>query len=605
MENLYTIYFLDDNNTKRTLLPESAKLTRDVQTNQLKPREFEMVLDRGTSIKELDIVIVEKMGSVIFRGYVKFIEINSKYKKTITCAGMEDLLLYRLTPVFFFDKYTDITFQELLSETLTDGGMPGLLACVNSYIMPGQVYRAEGTGAIQILSGMGTDSDIGTNDLFYLGEDGLVKIPDLGTLGALEGITSASEDGFYRDAYDLYISINTNGANRWWYEFGGIFARNFKDTTIRLDGMVAAVAEKELEGSLMMDWNKIGDLICNICAAHKLFVSFRDDHNYTYIKISEEEGRFSESGVYTFHEEDLIDIKRIARDEPVAHSITGKGRGIQYYTRDNHAANTRVKIERVIDFEDEFKDSEGELTDLIDDEFVDWQNDTVWSITPSRTDLVLYPGDWVKLEPAYEARTIVKINRISENCVSGELDIDLTQHQTDISDIWQYMQDIDNGYTQNYPWEICDPVTSNAVQVDDYEEWEETWPRYHLGETAPLEFQIPDGVANTDKKPRALLALAIQEEFVDWDEAQQEIDLIGRCNVKVTFGSYIYSIPNISVGYSNAWQIPEIDITDAVIANGDDDDVNINIVITAAESSISSDVALNISGTIKFYKRAG
>jgi hypothetical protein len=591
------IYVRDDNGVNLHLVDcEKASLTRQRQTNKLKPRELKLTVSRSSPIKTFDEIIAEKQGKILFRGYAKFPEIDTKKRKIWTCFGMEDLLLYRKSQIFYFDRFEKPTFGQLFADSLMAGAFPGLIAIANSYIMPGQDYVMEGTENVVILPGMGTASDIGTSNLFYLDEGKIAQlneIPDLTDFLARASAAPNIGANFYRDAFKLYINIGRDEECQSWYALGGIFADNYigKDTTCRLGHIDNP--DEILTGSLLLNWSVIGDLILNIAAANDRFVNIWDDWQNTYFDISETEGREPENGVYKFYESDLIDISKRQPTSIRAHSITGQGRGSQYYTRDDHSPKDRIKIETMASFPDEFRDADGKLIKLTDQAFVD-QESEAWTIRPIRPDLLLMPMDWIRLKPDDEDEKLLISDTIKEDLLTGLATIDLSEHRTNFYDVFEYLQQVDKSYTKTYPIEFGLEVSSSDTWNYDY------YGVFHL--------HVPKGFLDAVHKARAVLTLSLTQHHPSTSD-NFNADQLGRCSITVRndlagvrcpFGCF----PALPLGQSNGWSIPEMDVTDLVVESGAG--VNLDVyVFVYPHNTPTNTVKIDGSATLKFLKRDG
>jgi hypothetical protein len=591
------IYVRDDNGVLRRVDCYTATLTRQRQTNKLKPRELQLTMSRSSAIKTFDQIVVEKQGRVLFRGYAKFPSIDNKHIKSWTCLGMEDLLLNRRTPVFYFDRFEKPTFGQLFSDSLAQDMFPGLIAIANTYIMPGQDYVMQGTENVAILHGMGTASDIGTSNLFRL-DNGKISqlnnIPDLTEFLARAAAVPNTGSYFYRDANKLYINIGRDEECQSWYALGGIFADDYvgKDTSCRLGRIDNP--DEILTGSLLLNWSIIGDLILNIASANDRFVNIWDDWDHTYFDITETEGREPENGVYKFYESDLINIKKRPPTSIRAHSLTGQGRGSQYYTRDNHSPEDDIKIEAVTSFPDEFRDANGKLIKLTDQAFVDQDAAEAWTIEPARPDLILMPTDWIRLKPDDEDEKLLKADTIKEDCFSGLATIDLSEHRKNFYDVFEYLQEVDKSYTKTYPIEFGVEVSDNNTWNYDY------YGVFHL--------HVPKGFLDVVHKARAVLSLTLTQNHPSTSD-NFTADQLGRCSITVRndltgvrcpFGCF----PAIPMGQSNGWSIPEMDVTDLVVESGDG--VNLDVYVFVYPHNVPNNtVKIDGSASLKFLKRDG
>jgi hypothetical protein len=381
-----------------------------------------------------------------------------------------------------------------------------------------------------------------------------------------------------------------------WYNLGGIFADNYigKDTSCRLGHIDNPEKLPDLS-SLLLNWSIIGDLILNIASANDSFVSIWDDWNYTYFDISETEGREPENGVYKFYESDLIDIKKRPPTSIRAHSLTGMGRGNQYYTRDNHSPKDNIKIEATQSFTDEFRDANGKLIKLTDQAFIDQDAAELWTIEPIRPDLLLMPGDWIRIKPDDEDEKKLKADTIKENCLNGLATIDLSEHKINFYDVWEFAQEVDKSYTKTYPMEFAVAVSGNDTWNYDYQ--------------GVIHLHVPKGFLDTSHKARAVLQLTLTQHHPSSGDTLSA-DQLGRCGlvirndltgVRCPFGCF----PAIPMGQSGGWSIPEIDVTDLVIESGDGVGLDLYIFVYPHHTPASATVKIDGSATLTFLKRDG
>lgn len=613
------IYSQDVNGTYHRLDPDQASYVAYDQEDKLRPRQLELVLDRGAPVRELDKIFVEKMGGVAFRGYCKFSAVKSKTKKTISCPGMEDLLLYRFAPHFFYDLYATRSFDVLLSDELYDGRLPGLLGMANSWMMPGMSMIPTGTGNIQRIFGMAPESI--DRDIFCLEMDGCQQLQESTTQAGLDTTATACE--YFHDINDLYISIGEDLSSRRWYMNDGLFIKNFNDTGIRLGSLPDETANRTLDGTLNLSLNKIGDLLINICSAHSIAVKIHDSWNFTYFDFIEED---LETIVprYEFFESDLNDIKKSAKVEPRYHTITGVGFGnAQYYSHSYHDPRDIVKLNIIKGFDTKFV-ADGELATLVDDLFRDQdEGEDAWTLLPVRPDLILIPGDWVLANIDYEEQILAKCKTITQDCLSGLMRLDLSEHINDISDAFALAQNVDQGYTENYPMLIyqsngefaCPENSSFFYDPDLLDSLDMPWFSPDSSDCT-ITFYVPPNVFPVEKKVRAVLSMSLQQ-IIPTDPTQEsssqdppqihevDIDSLGICTIDILDGSsnVICTFPNVGLGPMLSWTMPTTDITD-LVSIAQDEDLDLGILVHPLKQDYSSDLRLTGSASLSFFKRA-
>lgn len=582
---IYEFYYTDHDGVDHRFEPLSAELTRPRQKDKIDPRILEVEVHRGTPIADLGRVKVRKLGTVIFRGYVKFAEILDKNTKRLTCYGMEDLLNYRYSHTFFYDKNDDLKIRTVFSSELADNSLPGLLACANSYLPPGTGYYVyNDTDHIIQFPGLGTDSIVGNRTIYRADGTGVVKLEELPNLATLSDLASDTASNFYRDANNLYVCVGSTLVGYQFELFGGLYIENYKDTTVRLGLLDSATSALDLDGTLLADQNRIGDLIFDVCNTQQLEVYFSDDDNFTFINVRKLEAATGDAiPEYTFYEEDLISLSRDKQESPILTTICGKGQGLTYFARGNYSADLPVRIEELVEYDGEWADADSDLIRLVNEQYDGQGKNDAWTFEPARTDLMLYPGDLVHLRASFESEVFAPIDNIEEDCLTGLMTIDLVSRPPNFSDVWEFMQDIETGFGDQFPIVVVNETSDTTGTLgSDY-----TY-------TVPI-FAYLD-LIDPKYKPKITFSATFT-----MDTATQ---YVGRCNF------YIYKyddetkhrrISNISMDEYNTWAIPEIDITDWYDATD-----TVAYYISAKVTPVGSVTytSFDTTGTLKIYKRA-
>jgi hypothetical protein len=265
---------------------EDYTLKSPKQIDHLDPRTMEVVLPRGVPVTQFATIVASEQGIIQFRGFAETYTINDKKEKTLSCKGMEALLNQRYAHPYFYPMGTK--FSDLFSDTCTDYAIPGLLAQANGGPPPGldySVYADLGAKNIIKITDGGKLYRFSTRPLYAIDYRYLRKLDEANLLADLTWVDNA----FYRDQNDIYIRRD-NFYDHGWADLGGMIVENAFDTTCRLDD----IDTKTLAGDLPVSQSErepIGDLIVDIAMGHKYYVHFRDDANFTYIKLDALEGR--------------------------------------------------------------------------------------------------------------------------------------------------------------------------------------------------------------------------------------------------------------------------------------------------------------------------
>jgi hypothetical protein len=269
---------------------EDFTLKSPKQIDHLEPRTLDLTLPRGVPVTQFAQVMASEQGLIQFRGYVETYQINDRKEKTLSCKGMEALLNQRYAHPYFYPIGTK--FSDLYSDACADLALPGLLAQANGGIPPGLDYSLYSTldvggiskNIVKITNG-GKLYRFSTRPIYAMDYRYLRKLDEAEYLADLAWVDNA----FFRDDNNIYIRRD-NFYDHGWKDLGGIIIENAFDTTCRLD----VVDTKALAGDLPVSQSereKIGDLVVDIAMGHKYYVHFRDDENFTYIKLDAAEGR--------------------------------------------------------------------------------------------------------------------------------------------------------------------------------------------------------------------------------------------------------------------------------------------------------------------------
>jgi hypothetical protein len=268
------------------VLEEDFTFRSPKQIDHLEPRTLDLVLPRGVPVTQFSTIVASEQGIIQFRGFAETYSINDQKQKTLTFKGMEALLNQRYAHPYFYPIGT--SFSNLFSDTCTDLALPGLLAQANGGIPPGldySVYTDLGVKNIIKITDGGKLYRFSNRSLYAIDYRYLRKLDEANLLADLTWVDNA----FFRDQDDIYIRRD-GFYDHGWADLGGMIVENAFDTTCRLD----TIDEKALAGDLPVSQSErepIGDLIVDIAMGHKYYVHFRDDANFTYIKLDDQEGR--------------------------------------------------------------------------------------------------------------------------------------------------------------------------------------------------------------------------------------------------------------------------------------------------------------------------
>lgn len=549
----------------------------------LEPREMEIECLRKVPVNQSSIVRAVYAGKTIFRGYVEYLpEINGG-KKTIICAGVEKLLDSVVCPNYFYTS-GDANLDTIFANDLVDGVIPGLFAIGNSHLPHGWPYTAiNSTLQIMKLSGMGTASRWGDNEVFACGLYGAKKLSEESLLANLDVLDCT----FFRNSTDLYVRISDINASRGWYSMGGLLIDNGFDTTCRsgtIDGGTSA-----MWGDLEINIDtKLGSLIVNLAKGHDKYVHIRDNSAYTYFDILDDMGRGEDEGIFNLYEKDCTTFRRLAAKDPRSSSLTGKGEGYQYYTA-RDMAYPGVWVGRAYEVKNAFKDAAGFLISYTEDEFETEQLDYQWEAgTYNRLDI--RAGDFVHLWPRGELSEVLSCEKIIRSS-TGETVLTLGAPRPRFADSWEALKDITRGFTDRTLWKTN---ISNTQSTTCY-----PYDPAHNGTEAVLIYAVPNNVKSKELNPRITFVPSLSYDSL------AAIPVSQRCSLLVTVnGIDMLPISNITIGSD----LLAIDIT-AWITQNVNNEIHCKVYFAkecqGTHSSYSGHPRLSVSGTINYYKRLG
>lgn len=592
------VYMEDKGGNFHQVKINSGALNTYRQDNKLKPAELNLNLPRGSPVQQDSKLIVAMQDRVLFRGVVKYKPDLDTSSKSIRAYCMTEFLIDRCTPNGWYYPKGTLSFEDIFNDTIETGVLPGLLMFANSLVPNGQPSSDYDTSKyITRLDGLGSSSYLSGRTFYLVHYREYIKpLHQCASISELINVEADHQFAYYQDGTDLYIREESSDSLRGWNENGIFLADGCKDTSVRL-GTISN-STQAIYGDLVLNRDKIGDLILSLVAASGNYLHIRPDWNYVYLDIDEDIGRGPDDGIYTFDETsgDLASIRRRASSFPKADIIQGVGRGNSYYCYGDIAPSVRIKREVQYSVPNGFLDEDGRLIQYIKDEYNDGLIDYIYTIQPKRTDIVILPGDYIKLRPFAENEELIYSDTAKLDLMSGAWTIELAKHVPDASDAWEYLQEISAQYNSNYILQFSDPITQTCT----YYPADPT----HAGTTGSMTFSVPDGVLDADIKPRITLSLSLGTK-------QKATDDAGRITAALSINSATFKpgcFHGVVIGKadSSGWAFPEMDCTSLI---NDDDDNTITIVSDMEEDATGSHADYNghpqisCSCTMNFWKR--
>lgn len=593
------VYIEDNGGNFHQIKINSGTLNTYRQDNKLEPAELSLNLPRGSPVQQNSKLIVAAQGKVLFRGAVKYKPDLDNTSKYIRAYCMTDYLIERLCPNGWYYPNGTLAFEDIFNDTIEDGILPGLLMFANSLVPSGQTFTTYSpTKYIDCLTGLGTSSYLGGRSFYLVHFREYIKpLHQCTSLSELGNVESDHTYAYYQDKQDLYIRQSYSSSLIGWKQNGIFLAENCRDTTVRLGDI--SNPSQSIYGDLVLNGDKIGDLLISLIAASVYYLHIRPDWSYVYLDMDQDIGRNPDDGVYTFDESsgDLHTIRRKSTALPKVDMLQGIGRGNSYYCYGNSLPAHHIRRESTYSVPNGFLDEDGKLKTNTKDEYNDRQTDYTYLIQPKRTDILCLPGDYIKLKPFMEQEELIYADTVKLDLMSNLWTLELANHIPNASDAWEYLQEVSAQYNSNYILLYSDSITETCTYYPSD-------VTHSSGTTGSMTFAVPDGVLDDDIKPRITLSMALTTK-------QKATDDAGRITVSLTIGGSVFQKGRfhgtvIGKTDSSGWTFPEMDCTDYI-----NDDSDNTITITSSMENDAPDAHADYTGhpqiscsmTMNFWKR--
>ncbi len=549
--------------------------------DRLDPREAEITIDSKVPIQQYAIIRMADHGRTVFRGYVEYPPEEDGTKRHLQVAGMEKLLNARILPWYYYPA-GDVTMQQLFANTPTSDQVPGLLALINGHVPPGTDYEIyDSDKNIVKLHGWGYNGKGGRRAIFIC----YTTLTQLGEVEYLADLQNVDR-GYYRDADDLYIRIYNLWA-KGWPDVGGLILQDCMDTTVRVRNI--SNSGGALRGDLQIDWDtEPGDLIVNIAKGHGYYLHVSDDGAFTYLDITDEEGRGAGEGIFTLHESQCKKWKKKSAKDPRPHALMGIGEGSQLYTKLDLTAPGVWFVSRY-EVAHGFKDTEGFLISFTDAQYQALQTDYSWEVSTYNR-LILNPGDFIRAESRF-GHDILTCNKITRS-ESGETELVLGKPRPRFVDSWSALQGMTGGFTDHSLWSSN---VSTTIQDTEFYPYDPT----HSGVAADMSFTAPSGCKDSSLIPRITMDLSLNYNTSDKVPTSQRV--VFQVNINDQWfatGGFLITTPGVT--------LPSMDITSKVNA-GASNNVKVYVRFAKDVSDTHSDYtghpAMSASATINYWRR--
>ncbi len=521
-------------------------LTRYRDANR--PSEFKIDCSRRVPVKPYARVIATDGGETLFRGYIQRPKIKNINQRELNCKGEEDLLLRRHTGRYSYAPDSRVLAHAFASDAPSqtadayDVSMcPGLLWIANSIIpfygnlittgTPVYDWYYYGSDNIYKLAGLGSDSRIGTSDIYMEG----LLLPRQSSFANLQ----ATALSCYSDANDLWVRCDNATYNHGFGPQVMLCADDAYATGVEMGSI--ANSDTYLKGNFQCESDRILDILIDLAEFHNLIPFFRyeADHTYFDVLLSYPENEF-------FLPEDQIkEITQSRATDLKVHALIGRGMGsrdaIQRYAPSDHAWKG-VWYQETYDANDTYLDTTGRLKTVVDAEYHRRLSDEVFTVKPlPEWPFSPLPGDMVDLALIGESEKILQVASRKTN-MAGDVEVELGARKSDIMDAFNAKSSLSKVYSDEYLTKTSDTISgSGTMQSGDLTHG---WCTGYEGS-----FTVPDEVRSNDWSHRVFLGVTITS---DSDPEPMDVKVL----INDTSNQYT-SIRHYLVGDS----ISDIDIT--------------------------------------------
>jgi hypothetical protein len=475
--------------------------------------DFTIQCSRRVPIQRYAHVVATEDRRVLFRGYVQKPKIKNLQTRELSCKGEEDLLLRRNTGRFAYQasaKRLIHAFQSEPPSQTADAygvtGNVGLLFMANSMIPffgnllttgtpDGDWYLLDGRWMYR-LDGLGTDSRIGSKDIYYEG----LLLPRVATYTDL----AATIKSCYSDASDLYVRCDDfNYPGNPSAGFGPLacmMAENAYDTGVRMG--IVDLPDTILTGNLQLNFDRTMDVLVDLAEFYGLNPRYRRGRDCTYMDFLDAPTETE----FTLSEENIAEITQSYNESPRVHALIGLGYGSRdcqnIWAPTDHAWKG-IWIEDTIDVDEGYIDEMGSLRPYVQAEYDLRQADEMFTVSPSPDwGPKPKPNDMIRLRLKGEAEKILQVAS-SRTDSKGGFEIEIGGRKSDLVDAFNAKDSLNRVYFEESMVEFGNAITvsGTALQLGD---------NTHGGcSGASGSFTVPAAVFEADYSHRVTLDLAI------------------------------------------------------------------------------------------------
>ena len=383
-------------------------------------------------------------------------------------------MLRRYSPRFAYQantRYLYHVFQSDAPNQTADAygvtGNVGLLFMANSLIpyIGNTVVGSEtieydwwayGTDWIYKLAGLGSDSRIGTADIYAGGK----LLPRMETFSHLLAVDISC----YSDASDLWVRLDeANDKDR--CGFGPkypMYAENCFDTGIR-QGTIDLPAT-QLTGNLQLNYDRMMDILKDLAEFYGLNPRFRRGPDCTYLDCLDEPTETE----FTITEENIEEISQQYNDDSLVHALIGMGYGsrdVQHIYAPSDHAWKGIWLEDKLDVDEGFIDALGNVRPYLNAEYAIRQADEMYTITPTPDWQVRpRPNDMIRMRLEGEAEKLLQVASCKIDS-KGSYEMDIGGKTSDIIDAFNSRDSLDRVYQNEYLVEYGKALTGSGTTL--------------------------------------------------------------------------------------------------------------------------------------------
>lgn len=438
--------------------------------------DFNIKCSRNIPVQRYAHVIATENRRVLFRGYVKSPKIKNIKTRELTCKGEEDLLLRRHTGRFAYQASTRRLIHAFQSDapnqvadTYGVTGNVGLLFIANSMIplygntvlipaTPDFEWAALDSDWIYKLAGLGTDSRIGTKNIYFEG----ALLPRVDSYAELQATPFSS----WSDADDLWVRCDEN---MWGLNispgFGSralMLAENAYDTGIRMGNV--DLSTTVLTGNLQLNFDRIMDVLIDLAEFHGLNPRYRRARDCTYMDFLDEPVETE----FTLQEENITEITQSYSENPLVHALIGLGYGSrdsQHLWAPSDHSWKGIWIEDTIDVDEGFQDSLGSLKPYTRAEYNLRQQDQMFTVSPSPDwGHRPKPNDMVRLRLVGETEKLLQVASAKTDSKGG-YEMEIGGRKSDLVDAFNSKDSLNRVYFEESMVKFGKAITLSGTSV--------------------------------------------------------------------------------------------------------------------------------------------